>query len=296
MEDIKNDKNEKINLPALAPETGLQKYLQEINKIPSLTQEEEYLLAKAYLEQQDLEAAQKLVTSHLKLVAKIALKYRNYGMPTNELISEGNLGLMHAVKKFKPDLGYRLSTYALWWIKASIQEYILRSWSLVKLGTTSAQKKLFFSLSKMKNKIRSVKLREINDEDYQEISDNLGLEKSEIIEMDRRLSNNDLSLNSPMGNDDDGGELLEMIRESRPEQEETLALSEQNQQRRALLSRALNELNERELLIINERKLNESPTTLDELSKRLNISKERVRQIENRAFEKMQKFMIPKID
>lgn len=281
------DKEQK-SLPVISSDSGLHNYLMEINKIPSLTPEEEFMLAKAYLEQQDLKAAHKLVTSHLKLVAKIALTFKNYGLPTSELISEGNLGLMHAVKKFKPELGFRLSTYAMWWIKASIQEYILKSWSLVKLGTTSAQKKLFFSLNKIKNKIRNSKNREIIDEDYEEIASNLGLEKSEVMEMDNRLSKSDISLNSPSNRDESSGELMEFIPEARPSQELILANQQENSIRKKLLIKALECLNERELYILQSRRLQEEPLTLDELSKELLISKERVRQIENRAFEKIQ--------
>lgn len=279
---------------ALSQEGGLYRYLQEVNKLPSLTHEEEFMLARAYIETQDLEAAHKLVTSHLKLVAKIALRYRNYGLPPTELISEGNLGLMHAVKKFNPELGFRLSTYAMWWIKAAIQEYILKSWSLVKLGTTSAQKKLFFSLGKIKNKIRNAKSRDINDGDYQEIAENLGVTKYEVQEMDRRLSNSDISLNSPATKEDSDTELMEFIPESRPSQEAMLSAKQESILRHEMLFQALKTLKERELYILQERRLKEPATTLDELSKKLNISKERVRQIENRAFEKIQIAMMQK--
>jgi RNA polymerase sigma-32 factor len=251
------------------------------------------MLAKAYLENQDLNAAHRLVTSHLKLVAKIALSFRNYGIPTNELISEGNLGLMHAVKKFNPDLGYRLSTYAMWWIKASIQEYILKSWSLVKIGTTAAQKKLFFSLNKIKNKIRNSNSREIIDQDYQDIADDLGVEKSEVIEMDKRLSRSDISLNSPSNNfDENSSELIEYIPEARPSHELVLSSKQESSIRRELLLKALQELNEREFVVIQERRLKDTPSTLEDLSLRFGISKERVRQIENKAFEKIQKYIL----
>lgn len=281
-------------IPVLSPESGLQRYLQEINQIPSLTQEEEFMLAKSYLENQDLSAAHKLVTSHLKLVAKIALSFRNYGLGTSELISEGNIGLMHAVKKFKPELGFRLSTYAMWWIKAAIQEYILKSWSLVKLGTTAAQKKLFFSLNKIKNKIRSTKEREINDQDYQEIAANLGVDKFDVIEMDQRLSKSDMSLNNPVLNDGSDSELIEFIPETRPSQETILAVSQETNNKRALLLEAMKILSEREFLVIESRRLKETPETLDELSQKLMISKERVRQIENKAFEKIQSYILSK--
>jgi RNA polymerase sigma-32 factor len=287
------ENKEKETLPILTPESGVHKYLQEINRIPSLTHEEEFMLAKAYLENQDLNAAHRLVTSHLKLVAKIALSFRNYGIPTNELISEGNLGLMHAVKKFNPDLGYRLSTYAMWWIKASIQEYILKSWSLVKIGTTAAQKKLFFSLNKIKNKIRNSNSREIIDQDYQDIADDLGVEKSEVIEMDKRLSRSDISLNSPSNNfDENSSELIEYIPEARPSHELVLSSKQESSIRRELLLKALQELNEREFVVIQERRLKDTPSTLEDLSLRFGISKERVRQIENKAFEKIQKYIL----
>lgn len=295
---IRDDKNGYVmssqvkNLPSVSTESGLQKYLVEINKIPLLTQEEEFLLAKDYLEKQDLSAAHKLVTSHLKLVAKIAMKYRNYGLPTNELISEGNIGLMHAVKKFDPDLGFRLSTYAMWWIKAAIQDYILKSWSLVKIGTTAAQKKLFFSLNKIKNRIRTLNSREIIDQDYDVMSAELGIQKKEIMEMDRRISSSDFSLNTPSMRDETGSEMIEMIQETRPNQEIVLANKQIANNKKKLLQKALESLNERELLIIQQRKLQDSPSTLDELSKKLSVSKERIRQIENRAFEKMQKFVV----
>jgi len=282
----------RVSLPAISAESGLQHYLREINNIPSLTQEEEFLLAKKYLEDHDVKAAHKLVASHLKLVAKIAMKFRSYGLPTNELISEGNLGLMHAVKKYNPDLGYRLSTYAMWWIKAAIQDYILKSWSLVKIGTTAAQKKLFFSLGKIKNKIRNINSREIIEKDYDQISEELGVARSEVIEMNQRLSGSDLSLNNPSGNDENSSELIEYIPETRPSQEVMLIRNQDSMHRKKMLSDALATLSERELVIILERKLSESPTTLDDLSKRLNVSKERIRQIENKAFDKMQKFVL----
>jgi RNA polymerase sigma-32 factor len=294
MPDIMSEEKEKNSLPILTPESGVHKYLQEINRIPSLSHEEEFMLAKAYIENQDLNAAHRLVTSHLKLVAKIAIGFRNYGIPTSELISEGNLGLMHAVKKFNPELGFRLSTYAMWWIKAAIQEYILKSWSLVKIGTTAAQKKLFFSLNKIKNKIRNSKSREIIDEDYQDIANDLGVQKSEVIEMDKRLSRSDISLNSPSSSDDESSsELIEYIPETRPSHEIVLSNREEISARRELLLKALKELNERELIVIQERRLKDSPSTLEDLSVRFGISKERVRQIENKAFEKIQKYILP---
>ncbi len=269
---------------------GLQRYFKQISLIPSLTEEEEFMLAKTYLEEHDSEAAHKLVTSHLKLVAKIALGYRNYGLPLGELISEGNMGLMHAVKKFNPDLGYRLSTYSMWWIKAAIQEYILRSWSLVKLGTTAAQKKLFFSLKKIKNKIRNQNSREINDGDYQEIANNLGISASEVREMDQRLSL-DVSLNNQVLASDSNAELIDFIPEVRPSQELMCSLRQEKEMKQQILHNALQSLSERELFVIQKRRLQDRQSTLDELSTKLMISKERVRQIENKAFEKIQLLM-----
>ena len=285
------------NLPAVSSEASFSMYLREINKIPSLTKEEEFLLAKAYLENHDLEAAHKLVTSHLKLVAKIAMKYRNYGLPITELVSEGNIGLMQAVKKYDPDLGYRLSTYSMWWVKASIQEYVLKSWSLVKIGTTSAQKKLFFSLSKIKHKITNMYSRSVNEGDYQAIADELGVTVREVNEMSQRLSGPDLSLNRTINNDSDnsGSEMLELLPESKPSQEDILSRRQILGNKTQILSEALGELNEREVQILTARKLNDSPLTLDTLSSQYNISKERVRQIETKAFEKVQNYVLTRI-
>jgi RNA polymerase sigma-32 factor len=285
------------NLPAVSSEASFSMYLREINKIPSLTKEEEFLLAKAYLENHDLEAAHKLVTSHLKLVAKIAMKYRNYGLPITELVSEGNIGLMQAVKKYDPDLGYRLSTYSMWWVKASIQEYVLKSWSLVKIGTTSAQKKLFFSLSKIKHKITNMYSRSVNEGDYQAIADELGVTVREVNEMSQRLSGPDLSLNRTINNDSDnsGSEMLELLPESKPSQEDILSRRQILVNKSQILSEALCELNEREVQILTARKLNDSPLTLDALSSQYNISKERVRQIETKAFEKVQNYVLTRI-
>ena len=285
------------NLPAVSSEASFSMYLREINKIPSLTKEEEFLLAKAYLENHDLEAAHKLVTSHLKLVAKIAMRYRNYGLPITELVSEGNIGLMQAVKKYDPDLGYRLSTYSMWWVKASIQEYVLKSWSLVKIGTTSAQKKLFFSLSKIKHKITNMYSRSVNEGDYQAIADELGVTVREVNEMSQRLSGPDLSLNRTINNDSDnsGSEMLELLPESKPSQEDILSRRQILVNKSQILSEALGELNEREVQILTARKLNDSPLTLDALSSQYNISKERVRQIETKAFEKVQNYVLTRI-
>jgi len=284
---------ESTNLPVLSPEAGFYQYLQKINKIPSLTQEEEFLLAKAYLEENDLEAAQKLVSSHLKLVAKLALNYRNYGLPVPELVSEGNLGLMQAVKKYNPHLGFRLSTYAMWWIKASIQEYILKSWSLVRIGTTSAQKKLFFSLGKIKRKISNLYSRAVTADDFPQIAQELGVTTKEVAEMDVRLSGGDVSLNNTVNNNESSSsELIEFIPETRASQEVSLLQKEDITTKKKILSQAMKILNDRELQILIARKLKEDPSTLDELSNKYQISKERVRQIENKAFEKIQNFAL----
>ncbi|WP_342279069.1 RNA polymerase sigma factor RpoH [Candidatus Tisiphia endosymbiont of Myopa tessellatipennis] len=284
----------KISVPVISAESGFYQYLQKINKVPSLSQEEEFLLAKAYLEQNDLEAAHKLVTSHLKLVAKIAVRYRNYGLPLNELVSEGNLGLMQAVKKYNPDLGFRLSTYALWWIKASIHEYVLRSWSLVKMGTTAAQKKLFFSLGKIKHKITNLYSRAVTDQDFVQIAQELGVTKNEVSEMNSRLFGPDLSLNNLVnsGNDNSDSELIEFLPETRPSQELRLISQEDSVNKHNLLTQAMKILNDRELHILTERKLKDSPKTLDTLSIEYKISKERIRQIENTAFEKVKNFIL----
>lgn len=290
------------NLPAIvskdnidiiiSEENSLRSYLRKINLFPSLTQEEEFMLAKAYLEENDMKAAHRLITSHLKLVAKLALSYKYYNLPIIEVISEGNLGLIHAVKKYDPDLGYRLSTYAMWWIKASIQEYILRSWSLVKIGTTSNQKKLFFNLKKIKNKLRALHSREIGPQDYEQISYELGVSKQEVAEIDQRLSQSDTSLNNPMLGNDQNDELIDFLPENRPSVEITLSNKQEAYLRKNLLDTAMSQLNDREIEIIKLRRLSEPPKTLDELSKKLNISKERVRQIENRALDKMHQYVI----
>lgn len=284
------------NLPAISSSSdGFSRYLQEINNIPSLSKEEEFLLAKNYLENNDLNAAHKLVSSHLKLVAKIAIRYRNYGLPITELVSEGNLGLMQAVKKYDPELGFRLSTYAMWWIKAAIQEYVLKSWSLVKIGTTSAQKKLFFSLSKIKNRIVNNYSRAVNYQDYQEMADELGIEVKEVVEMDQRLSGPDVSLNSSTNRDDGNAELIEFLPESKPNQELILLQKQDMQNKKLILAEAMKILNDREVKIFNARRLSNSPETLDSLSLEYNISKERVRQIENRAFEKLQDYVLARV-
>ncbi len=289
--------SEIVNLPVLPSDSvgGFSRYLRQINSIPSLTKEEEFMLAKNYLEQNDLAAAHKLVVSHLKLVAKIALQYKNYGLPVTELVSEGNLGLMQAVKKYDPDLGHRLSTYAMWWIKAAIQEYVLRSWSLVKIGTTAAQKKLFFSLGKIKRKLSNEYGRAINDGDYDVIAQELGVSKKEVSEMTQRLSGSDLSLNNPIGGDDNSVEMIDILPESKPSCEITLMNKENLFNKKQVLFDALKELGEREANILKSRKLSDNPSTLDSLSTEYNISKERVRQIENRAFEKVQHYVLSHI-
>jgi RNA polymerase sigma-32 factor len=284
----------RISVPVISAESGFYQYLQKINKLPSLSQEEEFLLAKAYLEQNDLNAAHNLVTSHLKLVAKIAISYRNYGLPFSELVSEGNLGLMQAVKKYNPDLGFRLSTYAMWWIKAAIQEYVLRSWSLVKMGTTAAQKKLFFSLGKVKRKITNLHSRAVTDQDFGQIAHELGVTTNEVSEMNSRLSGSDLSLNNLVNNTDNNSssELIEFLPETRPSQELRLISQEDSVNKHNMLTKAMKILNNRELRILTERKLTDSPKTLDTLSIEYQISKERIRQIEKVAFEKIRNFIL----
>ena len=279
------------NLPALAgldPSTNLSRYLSQIRKFPILEAEEEFVLAKNWTEREDTEAAHKLVTSHLRLVAKIAMGYRGYGLPLGDLISEGNVGLMQAVKRFDPDKGFRLSTYAMWWIKASIQEYILRTWSLVKIGTTAAQKKLFFNLRKIKGQLQAIDEGDLSPENVQEISERLNVSETEVVSMNRRLSGPDNSLNAPLAADGDG-EWQDWLVDESANQEEVLGEVEERAGRRKLLASSLTTLNERERHIFVERRLTEDPKTLEELSEEYNISRERVRQIEVRAFEKVQK-------
>ncbi|AVP87406.1 RNA polymerase sigma 70 [Candidatus Phycorickettsia trachydisci] len=283
-----------VELPSLSYENSLQRYLSEVNRIPSLSAEEEFLLAKNLLEHSDKKAAGRLITSHLKLVAKIALSYRHYGLPINELISEGNLGLIHAVKKYNPDLGFRLSTYAVWWIKANIQDYILKSWSLVKIGSSAMHKKLFFNLARIKNKISSMYSREVNDQDYENIAKELGLAKKDVIEVDERLFKRDMSLNQPVQDDQNSAQMIDCLVDTSPDQENTLVLNEENMIKKQALVQGLKSLNERELYIIKHRKLKNPASTLEELSNKFSISKERVRQIEGRAFEKLQNFVLSK--
>jgi RNA polymerase sigma-32 factor len=278
------------NLPALSNEGGLSAYLAQIKKFPMLAAEEEYMLAKNWRATGNIKSAEKLVTSHLRLVAKIAMGYKGYGLPVNEMISEGNVGLMQAVKKFKPEKGFRLATYAMWWIKASIQEYIMRSWSLVKIGTTTAQKKLFFNLKKIKNQIAPKSEGDLKDEHVTEIANKLAVSKDEVVSMNRRLSGKELSLNSPIG--EGGDEWQDWIEDKGLDHELKFAQQEEMKQRKNLLTDSIKILNDREKEIIYARRLNEETTTLENLSKKYKISRERVRQIENKAFEKLQKHML----
>ena len=278
------------NLPTLSGEGGLSEYLIQIKKFPMLEREEEYMLAKNWRNRGDIKSAEKLVTSHLRLVAKIAMGYRGYGLPIGEMISEGNVGLMQAVKKFDPEKGFRLATYAMWWIKAGIQEYILRSWSLVKMGTTTAQKKLFFNLKKLKNKIAPRSDGDLKDEHVTEIANRLDVKKDEVISMNRRLSGQELSLNAPVG--EDGDEWQDWLADKSMDQELSFAHNEEMKQRKDLLKNSLEILNQREREILNYRRLVDQPVTLEKLSRKYKISRERIRQIENKAFEKIQKHML----
>ena len=277
-------------LAALTPESGLQTYLREIRKFPMLEQGQEYMLAKRFAEHQDPDAAHQLVTSHLRLVAKIAMGYRGYGLPIAEVISEGNVGLMQAVKRFDAERGFRLATYAMWWIRASIQEYILRSWSLVKLGTTAAQKKLFFNLRRMKGQIQALEEGDMRPENVKTIAKKLGVTEGEVISMNRRLATGDQSLNAPVRADGDG-EWQDWLVDETADQETLLADREELDDRRDLLKTALATLNERERHIITERRLKEDPATLEALSAQYGVSRERVRQIEVKAFDKLQHAM-----
>jgi RNA polymerase sigma-32 factor len=281
---------------ALSPEQGLQRYLAEIRKFPMLTKEDEFMLAKRWQEHADSQAAHKLVTSHLRLVAKIAMGYRGYGLPIGEVISEGNVGLMQAVKKFDPDKGFRLATYAMWWIRASIQEYILRSWSLVKMGTTAAQKKLFFNLRRLKGEMAALEEGDLKPDQVKTIAHKLAVTEDEVVSMNRRLSGGgDASLNAPIGgaSGDGESEWMDWLADDQAEgtQETRLAETEEFDARMGLLQEAMGELNERERHIIQERRLKDEPATLEDLSKEYGVSRERVRQIEVRAFEKLQKAM-----
>ncbi|PWE33275.1 RNA polymerase sigma factor RpoH [Maritimibacter sp. 55A14] len=278
------------NLPAPSPEQGLNRYLQEIRKFPMLEPEEEYMLAKRWAETQDSGAAHKLVTSHLRLAAKIAMGYRGYGLPTAEVVSEANVGLMQAVKRFDPEKGFRLATYAMWWIRASIQEYILRSWSLVKMGTTSAQKKLFFNLRKAKARIGALEEGDLRPEHVRKIANDLSVTEEEVISMNRRMAGTDASLNAQVGSDGETStQWMDWLEDEDADQAEAYAEKDELDSRRELLAAALEVLNERERDILTQRKLRENPATLEELSGQYDVSRERIRQIEVRAFEKIQK-------
>ena len=277
-------------VPALSNEGGLGEYLAQIKKFPMLDAEEEYLLAKNWKNTGNVKSAEKLVTSHLRLVAKIAMGYKGYGLPLNEMISEGNVGLMQAVKKFEPEKGFRLATYAMWWIKASIQEYILRSWSLVKIGTTTAQKKLFFNLKKIKNQIAPKTEGDLKNEHVAEIAKKLDVSEGEVVSMNRRLSGKEKSLNAQIG--EDGDEWQDWLVDKEMDHELRFAQNEEMEQRKDLLKESIKILNDREREILFSRRLNDEPKTLEELSKLYKISRERIRQIENKAFEKVQKYML----
>ena len=285
-----SEKNQMSNLPVPSI-GGLSIYLSQIKKFPMLDAEEEYMLAKNWRESGNLKAAHKLVTSHLRLVAKIAMGYRGYGLPVNELISEGNIGLMQAVKKFDPDKGFRLATYAMWWIKASIQEYVLRSWSLVKMGTTTAQKKLFFNLKKLKNQIAPGQDGDLKDEQVNEISKRLDVESHEVVNMNRRMMGQEKSLNDPIKNGETD-EWQDWLVDDSLDQELIVSQKQEYDDKKELLNSAMQILNDREKEIITARRLSEEPLTLEELSKKYKISRERIRQIETKAFEKLQKSMI----
>ena len=278
------------NLPSVSADGNLSRYLQEIRKFPMLDADTEFMLAKRWTEHQDPDAAQSLVTSHLRLVAKIAMGYRGYGLPLSELVSEGNVGMMQAVKRFDPDRGFRLATYAMWWIRAAIQEYILHSWSLVKMGTTAAQKKLFFNLRKLKGQLQAIDEGDLSPEIVTSIATKLEVPESDVISMNRRLSSPDHSLNAPLRADSEG-EWQDWLVDQEDTQEQKLGDREELGLRRDLLKNAMKTLNERERFILTERRLREEPVTLEDLSRKYNISRERVRQIEVRAFEKLQKAM-----
>ena len=290
--ELKVDMATGATVPSVSSEGGLSRYLQEIRKFPLLDPEEEYMLAKRWREHSDPQAAQRLVTSHLRLVAKIAMGYRGYGLPLSELISEGNVGMMQAVKRFDPDRGFRLATYAMWWIRASIQEYILHSWSLVKLGTTAAQKKLFFNLRRMKGRIQAIEDGDLSPENLKKIATELDVPESDVIDMNRRLAGPDHSLNAPLRADGDGaGEWQDWLADDTEDQEATLGEMEELGLRRDLLTSAMSHLSERERDILMERRLRDEPVTLEDLAKKYGVSRERVRQIEVRAFDKLQKLM-----
>ena len=286
-----NTKTINAGLPSAQLEGGLSKYLAQIKKFPMLSAEEEYMLAKSWQNRGNLKSAQKLVTSHLRLVAKMAMGYRGYGLPVSELVSEGNIGLMKAVKKFDPEKGFRLATYAMWWIKASMQEYILRSWSLVKMGTTTAQKKLFFNLKKLKNQLSTSTSGDLKPEHVDEISKKLNVKKEEVVSMNRRLYGKEKSLNAPIKNED-GSEWQDWIVDNNLDQELKFSQEQEFNQRKKLMNDSIDILNPREKEILVARKLSENVATLEELSKKHKVSRERIRQIETKAFEKLQKAML----
>ncbi len=288
-----SDKISKANIPAIS-EGSLTSYLERIKKYPMLDSEEEYMLAKNWKDRGNLKSAHKLVTSHLRLVAKIAMGYRGYGLPVSELVSEGNIGLMQAVRKFDPDKGFRLATYAIWWIKASIQEYVIRSWSLVKMGTTTAQKKLFFNLKKIRNQIAPMNQGDLKNEHVEEISKRLNVKNEEVISMNRRMLGSDKSLNAPINNsdDEDNGEWQDWVVDKNLDQELLLSQRQEMDERKKLMNSSLSILNDREKEILNARRLSDEKATLDDLSKKYKISRERIRQIESSAFEKLQKAML----
>ncbi|MBG1230886.1 RNA polymerase sigma factor RpoH [Aestuariivirga litoralis] len=279
-----------LNMPILSGGEGsLNRYLQDIRKFPMLTPEEEYMLGKAWKEHEDPKAAERMITSHLRLVAKIAMGYRGYGLPIGDVISEGNIGLMHAVKRFEPDKGFRLATYAMWWIKAQIQEFVLRSWSLVKIGTTSSQKKLFFNLRKMKSKIQALEEGDLRPEHVKYIAKNLGVDEKDVVSMNRRLQG-DASLNAPLRSDAEGDvEWQDWLVDDADTPEQMVAENEEAGQRNSMLTEALTKLSDRERRVIEARKLQDEPATLEDLSQEFNVSRERIRQIEVKAFEKLQK-------
>ncbi|MDE0967861.1 MAG: RNA polymerase sigma factor RpoH [Octadecabacter sp.] len=280
------------NLPAPTPEQGLNRYMQEIRKFPMLEPDEEYMLAKRWVDHEDSEAAHKMVTSHLRLAAKIAMGYRGYGLPTAEVISEANVGLMQAVKRFDPEKGFRLATYAMWWIRASIQEYVLRSWSMVKLGTTSAQKKLFFNLRKAKNRIGALEEGDLRPENVQRIATDLGVTEAEVVSMNRRMSGGDASLNATVGSDGEGTmQWQDWLEDESADQAGDYEARDEMSQRRELMAEAMEVLNDREKDILMQRRLAEKAVTLEDLSGQYSVSRERIRQIEVRAFEKLQKKM-----
>jgi len=281
----------RAKLPSISLDGNLSGYLTQIKNFPILDAKEEYMLAKSWKERGDLKSAQKLVTSHLRLVAKIAMGYRGYGLPVSEMVSEGNIGLMQAVKKFEPEKGFRLATYAMWWIKASIQEYVLRSWSLVKMGTTTAQKKLFFNLKKIKNQLSSNNVGDLKQEHIDEISKRLNVKKEEVITMNRRLLGKEKSLNDPIKNED-GAEWQDWLVDDKADQELKLSQQQELNERKKLMSDTFHVLNSREKQILTARRLSDEVATLEDLSKKYKISRERVRQIENKAFEKLQKAML----